>query len=243
MTANNTSTRMRAQIQTWLTNGDRRSIFLQCYAIMTQNMQQAIAANRFHDPLWMDRLVAHFADYYFVALDAYEGAAGPVPAIWQQTFDLARDPAVSVIHNLLLGVNAHINYDLALAVSDMLGPEATTSTPVQWAERRADYDLVNQVIAASIDSVQEQVVDEHLPEMRIVDLALGPLDEHLIARMIVQWRDRVWDNALELVTAGSSDDYEDTRRRIEQETIGFMERLRTGELGVGPLDALLRWLG
>ncbi len=234
--------RMIAQIDDWLPVGDRRSIFLRCYAIMTRNMQQAVADNRFQDPVWMAYLVEHFASYYFVALDAYEQQATAVPAVWQQVFDLAHDPATSVIHNLLYGVNAHINYDLVLAISDLLGPEMAHLTAEQLAQRRADHDLVNQILAASIDTVQDQVVDEYLPEMRIVDLALGPLDEHVIAQLIVRWRDAVWGNVLEMVSTRSEDEREAVRRRVEQETLALMHNLRTGALGVGLLDALLNWL-
>lgn len=233
---------MMAQIQDWLAVEDRRSIFLRCYAIMTHNMQQAIVEGRFHDPVWMGYLLEHFASYYFVALDAYERQATDTPAVWKGTFDLAQDPATSVIHNLLYGVNAHINYDLVLAISDILGPEMADLTAEQLALRRADHEQVNKIIAASIDTVQDQVVDAYLPGMRIIDLAMGPIDEHAIARLIVQWRDDVWNNALDLVCTASADDRETVRRRVEQDSLALMSKLRTGALGNGLLDVLLKWL-
>jgi hypothetical protein len=233
---------MIAQIQEWSVIEDRRAIFLRCYAIMTRNMQQAVAEGRFHDPVWMGYLVEHFAGYYFLALEAYEREAATAPVVWQRTFDLARDPQTSVIHNLLFGVNAHINYDLVLAIGDLLGPEAAELTPPQLILRRADHDLVNDILAASIDTVQEQVVDEYLPGMRVVDLALGPLDEHVVAQLIVRWRDGVWSNVLELVCATSEDEREAVRRRVEQETLALLDKLHTGSLNIGLLDALLRWL-
>lgn len=242
MTAPGALARMVAQVEDWSVVEDRRSIFLRCYAIMTRNMQRAIAEGRFHDPVWMGYLVEHFAGYYFLALEAYERDAATAPAVWRQTFDLARDPATSVIHNLLFGVNAHINFDLVLAIGDLLGPEVADLTPQQLVLRRADHDLVNEILAASIDTVQEQVVDEYLPGMRVVDLALGPLDEHVVAQLIVRWRDGVWHNVLELVCAASDDEREAVRRRVEQETLALLQQLHTGSLGIGLLDALLRWL-
>ncbi len=242
MTAPGALARMVDQIQGWSATEDRRAIFLRCYAIMTHNMQRAIAEGRFHDPVWMGYLLEHFASYYFQALEVYERDVAAAPTVWRQTFDWARDPTVSAIHNLLFGVNAHINYDLVLAIGDLLGPEAAYLAPEQLTLRRADHDLVNTILAASIDAVQDQVVDEYLPEMRMVDLALGPLDEHVVAQLIVRWRDGVWDNALELVCAPSEDEREAVRRRVEEETLTLLHRLHTGNTGIGLLDALLNWL-
>ncbi len=242
MTTSTALQQMITQVQDWLPVADRRSIFLRCYAIMTHNMQQAIVEGRFHDPVWMGYLLEHFASYYFEALAAYERKTTGTPLVWQQTFDLAQDPTTSVIHNLLYGVNAHINYDLVLAIGDLLQPEIAYLTAEQLALRRADHDQVNGIIAASIDAVQDQVVDAYLPGMRIIDLAMGPFDEHVIARLIVRWRDDVWNNALDLVCTGSEDDRETVRRRVEEDSLAFMSKLRTGTLGDGLLDALLKWL-
>ncbi len=64
--------RMQALIARWEEQADPRSVFLSCYLLMTRNMLSAIDRGEFTDPAWADRLLHRFADYYFVALDAYE---------------------------------------------------------------------------------------------------------------------------------------------------------------------------
>lgn len=43
--------------------------------------------------------------------------------MWQVAHNAAKDPNISAMQKLLLGVNAHINYDLVLTLVDMLEGE------------------------------------------------------------------------------------------------------------------------
>ena len=56
--------RMKTSIDTWETNGDRRAIFLACYALMTRNMLDGIDAGRFDDNGWVHRLVLHLQETF-----------------------------------------------------------------------------------------------------------------------------------------------------------------------------------
>ena len=118
--------RMEALAQQWQQRSDQRCFFLRCYALMTGNTLRAIEQGQFHDPRWVSQLLHHFADYYFLALDAYECNATETPAVWRMAHDAALAPDTQVLQDLLLGINAHINYDLVLTLVDMLEPE--------WAE-------------------------------------------------------------------------------------------------------------
>src|SRR5690606_32407413 len=106
--------RMQTFLRQWEDAADRKAVFLRCYSMMTANMLVAIEQGEFRDRTWVERLLHRFADYYFLALDAYEQERTAAPAVWQLAHDAARDDAALPIQNLLLGVNAHINYDLVL---------------------------------------------------------------------------------------------------------------------------------
>jgi hypothetical protein len=73
------TSRMTEQIARSERDGDRRAIFLACYRLMTANMLRGVAHGRFRDRRWVGALIKNFAEYYFVALDAYEGGRGPSP--------------------------------------------------------------------------------------------------------------------------------------------------------------------
>ena len=216
--------RMDALLARWEAVGDRRVVFLGCYRLMTLNMLTALAAGEFQDPAWVRGLLERFAAYYFEALEAYE-AGGAGPRVWQLTHTAARDPATRVLQNLLLGVNAHICYDLALALVERLEDEWPGLTPAQRTGRRADHDHVNAVIARTVDAVQDTVVERYAPRLDLLDVALGPLDEWLASSLIAHWRTGVWEAAMRLLAAGPGSAREAVRLTIEAHTMRRAEIL------------------
>ncbi len=115
--------RMQALISQWEAETDQRATFLSCYLMMTRNMLSAIRQQEFNDAAWVDELLHRFANYYFVALEAYEQDALQAPPVWQVAHNAARQSRGLPLQELLLGVNAHINYDLVLTLVTLLQPE------------------------------------------------------------------------------------------------------------------------
>ena len=87
----------------------------------------------------MERFVDTFASHYIRARKAQI----PVAGCWQATWDVAGDPNLVIVQHLLLGINAHVNYDLAQAVVEVASHEGglrryvLTSTPstTYWRTR------------------------------------------------------------------------------------------------------------
>jgi hypothetical protein len=206
---------MQALIRRWEAAADRRSIFLSCYMLMTGNMLAAIDAGEFDDAGWVNILLHRFADYYFDALAAYEQDSPATPAVWRLAFDAARRPQTQVLQNLLLGVSAHINYDLVLTLVDMLEREWAGLSQDQRGRRYADHCHVNQVIGRTVDSVQDTIVERLAPALDIVDKLLGPLDEWMASRLITHWRDQVWQNAVLLMETPHQAERERLRYQVE----------------------------
>lgn len=109
------------------------------------------------------------------------------------------------MQNLLLGVNAHINYDLALAVTDLLELEWPDLSENEREARYIDYCYVNKIIAETIDTVQDQVIERYSPIMDVVDIAFGPLDEWFTSQMINHWRDDQWQHAVNMLNSQRDD--------------------------------------
>lgn len=210
---------MEALIGHWEEADDRRCIFLDCYCTMTGNMLKDLEESRFHDREWVRELLHRFADYYFEALVAYEQSTAPTPAVWQLTHDVARQEEISVLQHLLLGVNAHINYDLALALRDLLSAEWEQLSPEATQRRYEDHLLVNQIIAETIDTVQDEVVERYVPSMDLVDKLLGRMDEWMIAYVIREWRDDVWQSAVALLEAESDEEVDRVRAQVEERAL------------------------
>ena len=143
----------------WGDAGDRRAVFAECYLVMTRSVEENIRAGSFHDGVWVGRLLDRFATYYFDAVDSYGGALGVrvCPAVWREALDACSDPLCHPLQALMLGINAHINHDLALALVDVLDHWGTLEEE-QRRHRNEDHELVNTIIDETTDEVQSEVV-------------------------------------------------------------------------------------
>jgi len=225
-----TLTEMATAVAEMEATGDRRVIFLECYRMMTANVLTAVNEGRFHDGPWVARLLHRFADYYFEALACYNRGE-PCAAVWQQTFDAAREEA-HVLQHLFLGVNAHINYDLTLCLVDMLQPEWGNLDEAGRMGRYRDHTLINELIAGTIDAVQDEVVEPRGRGMALLDWLGGPLDEWLTAKLISRWREEVWETAVHLLQAKDAAARSTLRRRLAQRTLQRGRRI-LGDLSAG----------
>jgi len=210
---------MQALIQDWTGSHDSRSIFLSCYQLMTRNTLQAIERDEFYDPNWVHQLLNRFADYYFVALDAYETDPQAASLVWQLAHNATRNPKAMTIQTLLLGVNAHINYDLVLTLVDVLTPEWSTLDDIQRENRHSDHDRVNTIIAASIDAVQDDILEPAMPIMGFIDDVFGRVDERLISHLIRHWRNDVWKHAMQLLCVESKQYQEELIAQVEEDAL------------------------
>jgi hypothetical protein len=206
--------RMDELLAVWQPAGDGRCAFLECYAVMTRSMRGAVTDGVFLDPPWVDELLEQFAVAYFDAVASYEQAA-TAPRPWMVAFEAAAEPGRPVLQHLLLGINAHINYDLVVVLVDLLGPTWATAGHDERAHRWHDYDEVNRVIARTVDQVQEAVVADRSPALGLVDALLGPIDEWLAGRFLNRWRDHVWADACGVLATG--DPIERARRLADVE--------------------------
>lgn len=207
--------RMSALVQHWETVSDRRAIFLGCYTLMTRNMLDAVEAGRFHDGAWVSRLLHRFADYYFDALEVYEQNPGASPHVWRLAHDAARRAEVLTVQHLMLGVNAHINFDLIFTLAELLEPEWDALPDDARDARHADYLHVNTIIGETIDSVQDTILEPRSPWLDVVDKLLGPVDEWLTSRLVTGWRGQVWADAIHLLTLRDKYSRHEFRREIE----------------------------
>ncbi len=209
----------------WEEAGDHRATFLRCYMMMTVNTLTAIDSSEFRDPPWVDRLLHRFAEYYFEALDAYEDTAAVSPRAWQLAHDTARYQNVWALQNLLLGVNAHINYDLVLTLEELLREQWPSMSDAKRAQRHEDYLHVNAIIARTIDAVQDDILSPDMPLMGVLDTLMGRMDEFLISRFIMRWRDNVWRQAVVLLETESAEERDSMLRLLEEHVMTIAQAI------------------
>jgi hypothetical protein len=222
---NNLLQRMAKASSDWENSGDRRHVFLQCYTLMSRNMYASIEEKHFSDPDWVSSLLVRFSDYYFDALDLYQSNHPNVPSVWKQAHDAAKNSDTHVLQNLLLGINAHINYDLPLALYDCMQGEWPHLQKENIELRKNDHEIVNKVIASSIDDVQDSIIKPIFPTIAVLDKLMGRMDEWLLSKMITSWRTDVWHISQLLLGAQTPELWEEIRQRQEQQVLNRGEQL------------------
>lgn len=116
---------------------DASGYFPAMYARVTERIAVSIDNGRFADGERMDAFATTFASYFLRAHEAVNGR----PRCWQACWDVAGDADLLIVQHLLLGINAHVNHDLAQAVVEVVGPGG------DLARARPDFDAVNDVLA------------------------------------------------------------------------------------------------
>ena len=97
-----------------------------------------------------------FADLYLDALDAdLVGRPGrPVPRPWRLAFDAPAD--LPPLRQVLLGINAHINYDLPQALLGVIS-DADFADPVLLDRRRRDHERIDGVLSGRVAAEDDEL--------------------------------------------------------------------------------------
>jgi hypothetical protein len=183
-----------AQLETRLAHlpegyAERRT-FLQTYLRTTEAIGAALDAASFEDPAWVTFLDVVFAGYFVRAHDA-DLAGERAPRPWRLAFGASAEHH-RLIH-LLLGMNAHINYDLPQALLDVISDD-DFGDPVLLERRRRDHERIDAVLASRVGPE-----DRHLGgPRRLRDRALTPLNRWSSRRFLRESRRAVWHNVLAL---------------------------------------------
>jgi hypothetical protein len=174
---------------------DRRGVFATAYLQITRALESEIVAGGFADPAWVTRYLVSFGNLYRAALLAWElGEASAVPRAWKLAFEAAREGSGLVLQHLVLGINAHINHDLALTLDGVgIDPER---------ERKyADHVRVNEVLEATTERLKSQVSTMYAPLLLRLDRLAGHLDDDLTGFSVPRARDHAWGFAVALAGA------------------------------------------
>jgi hypothetical protein len=183
--------RMEADLASLTAAGDARRYFHATYLRTTAAVAAEIDSGGFADPAWLERWDLHFADLYLRALDA-DLRGGPVSAPWRVTFGAARArPDLPPLRHVLLGMNAHINYDLPQALIAVISP-AEFDDAATLASRAADHRHVDEVLLHRVGSEDAELAGA--ATLSLLDRLLRPLNRAATRRLLVEARDKVWHN-------------------------------------------------
>ena len=173
-----------------------QKLFLQTYQRTTAAVGAAIDAAQFEDPGWVERWDVVFADLYLSALDLDLAGSDAVPRPWRLAFDAP--PDLPALRHVLLGINAHINYDLPQALLGVISDVEFTD-PTLIDRRRRDHERIDGVLSGRVAAEDDELA---LTSSRtLVDRVLQPLNHLSSKRFLREARQKVWHNTRELQSA------------------------------------------
>lgn len=157
------------------------SFFNRAYLIVTKTINDANINREFTHSELMNNLEVAFAKKYFMALNYYVSNLS-LPEPWDKVNE-------GLLHNkhpaslsLLLGVNAHIRYDLLTSLKDVI------HEPGKFQE---DYFKVNKLLMKSAKPISKSYYEseEHINFLKnkLRDVYLKP-----VMWLIISWRIKVW---------------------------------------------------
>lgn len=194
-----------------LSRRDRRGVFATAYLEITRAIGAALEGEVFDDPIWTGRYLICFANLYRRALLACEtGDTGTMPKSWRIAFDAAREGSGLVLQHLMLGINAHINHDLALALGEVgIDPERP--------RRYDDHTKVNEVLERATVNLKREVSRKHAPILERLDWIAGRFDDEATKFSIPKAREHAWSFAVALAGARSEAERELLKRTLDEQ--------------------------
>lgn len=178
-------------------------VFSRAYLRVTLEVIARIASGTFEDPDWLAEFDVRFARLYRDALSD--------PSTRARCWSLAlasRDGDTRLLAPLLLGISAHMRYDLcASLLGGFVEPGAREA-------RRRDFLAVNRVMSQAIDPIQEVLESRYGRWLRAADVVAGGLDEQLTFTGFRGWRDRAWSDAMDILDGRLTLD--DVDRRVSR---------------------------
>jgi hypothetical protein len=186
--------------------------FLGTYQRTTAAVGKAVDGAAFEDPDWVERWDVAFARLYLDALDAIQaGDINSVPRPWRLAF--AAESDLPPLRHVLLGINAHVNYDLPQALLAVITDDDFSDDRLM-ARRRRDHERIDGVLASRVAAEDDELIASGAARS-VLDRLLTPLNRLGSKRFLREARLKVWHNTTELQRA-RTESVESYRQRLAE---------------------------
>lgn len=178
---------------------DPARFFLGTYLRTTRAVAEALDAGLFEDPEWVTDWDVDFAGLYLDALEAHRKNPQAPAKPWRRAF--AADPGLPPEAHVLLGMNAHINFDLPQSLVRVI-PAEDFAVPERLDLRRRDHERIDGVLAARVGAEDVELVragGRRTP----LDRVLSPANRQAARLFLRESRRKVWLNTGALHAARS----------------------------------------
>ncbi len=167
----------------------RLGYFAALYRKVTVKVKEGIAEGRFANGPRMERLDVTFANRYLAALNQFQNGQQP-SLCWIASFKAAAAWRPIVLQQLLIGMNAHINFDLGIAAAQIAPGE-------ELASLQHDFNEINTILAGLVGQVQSAIY-EVSPWIRFLGNIDPKADVAIVNFSMEKARESAWSLATTL---------------------------------------------
>jgi len=227
-------------VTAWLhARGDQRAAFPDIYAIITRRVSESVALGAdgfFLEPRWISRLAGRFCERYLETLRWSLDAGAQDTGAWSIAYACCDLGDMLPIHHVVLGLSAHINYDLALGIAATITELGGAGDPARIARYKHDHDAVNCLLRASVPEAFDHLIERHTcPASKLIYRHAYGAAEWMAMYVLSTWRERVWADAIELLHATTPAARDRVKRRLERRSGRFARLLAIP--GIVPVPA------
>lgn len=217
-------------IEAALPAGDGVGYFNKLYLTVTRAVVERLRRGEFEQPRFLEHLAVLFSNAYFRALDDVARDPAAVSRAWAPLVEARGRQRVAPIQFVLAGMNAHINYDLAIGVVETC--ESFGVSPRDGSAEHRDYLHLNAILGETQEEVKTWLVTGLLGA---VDRALGRLDDVVASFSVVRAREAAWTHAKTLWHVRDQREVTEAYLDALEHTVGFAGRglLTPTLLGLG----------
>ena len=188
-TINDVIAQMDLVIERCMRERSKLGYFAVLYRNVTVRVRDGIAAGRFEDGPRMERLDVVFAHRYLDTINQFWRGEQPTKS-WGVAFESARRWSPIILQHMLLGMNAHINLDLAIAAA-----QVTPENELPALKR--DFLEITDLLDEMIQGMQARI-EQVSPWFRIINLVGGRTNEQICGFGMKAARDLAWITAEKL---------------------------------------------
>lgn len=183
---------LAARVTRYDAQRDHRAVFAYTYFRLTSDLAASLRTNglSFRAPDWVADLSVSLAAGYFTAMDAIDTWLGLVPGArsrpggeirsadlpetipkpWRDVYAASTVRHSYVLEEVLFSMMAHMSYDLPLALRALVARG-------EVHHRIADFHRMNDLLATSIDGVQEHIAARYCRRLDSLDRLFTRDDE------------------------------------------------------------------
>lgn len=212
-------------IEDSITSNDRLGLFAFVYRRTTAEILKEIQLKSFVDNDRMAHMDVAFANLY---LDAYNNHRNnmKIPKSWEFAF-INKNRPLTILQHIMMGMNAHINLDLAIATS-------STMSGKELADIENDFNKVNDILFNIVNEIQDRL-SRVSRSMFLLDLIGENTDEKVIDFSMRKAREQAWNNA-NLLWALGAYQQDDAIKTIDLIVLKLSERISS------PRSRLVRFI-